>query len=141
MPLGRGDHRLAQPQGLQRLQGLLDRRRPGDRPSRPQHHRGGRPHHRRGHDPHGAPPREHRGAGRGFRREVPRPHPRAFALAREREAPPRHEDRLHAAARRRRAAGSRVAAPLRLHERDARARAVGGGRQLPHRGVAQPRGA
>ncbi len=99
MPLGRGDHRLAQPQGVQRLQGLLDRRRPGDRP----------------HDRNiieevgritdvgmirtGSTPENIVVLGEDFDEKVPRPHPRAFALAREREAPPRHEDRLHAAAR------------------------------------------
>ena len=63
------------------------------------------------------------------------------AVARERAEIPRHEDRLFAHARRRRKAGSRLIAQVRLHQRHHGRGAGGHRRQLPHRRIAESRGA
>ena len=56
---GRGRHGLAQPQGVQRLQGLLDRRGAGHRAARQEHHRRGCEDHRRGYDRDGQKSRKY----------------------------------------------------------------------------------
>ena len=53
LPFGCGRDRLAQPQGVQRLQGLLDGRRAGHRAARQEYHRRSGEDQRRGHDTHG----------------------------------------------------------------------------------------
>ena len=141
MPLGSRRNRLAQPQGVQRLQGLLDRRRTGYPAPRQEHHRRGGEDHRHRHDPHGPQPRKDHDPRRAFRRDLPEPDTRTLALARKHPQVPRHEDRLLADARRRRAARSRLARQVRLHERHHGQGAGRHRRQLPDGRVAEPRGA
>ncbi len=111
MPFGRGHHRVAQSQGVQRLQGVLDRRRAGHLAPRREHNRRGGEDHRQLAGADGGRRRQDYDFGRGVRQDISRPHKaRRAALARERRQVQRHEDRVHSAARRGNASGTRFAA-------------------------------
>ena len=70
VPFGRGRHGLAQPQGVQRLQGLLDRRFAGHRTPRQEHHRRGCEDHRREYDRDGQESRKYHHPRREIRRNL-----------------------------------------------------------------------
>ena len=139
MPFGRRGDGLAQSQGVQRLQSLLDGRLAGDGAPRQEHHRRSREDHRYFPDPARSQSGEYHAAGRGVRRDLPEPDPYAVVVARKRREVSRHEDRLYAASRCRCASGSGVAAEVRLHERLARGGTGRYRREFPDGRVAQSR--
>ena len=130
----RADHRVAQPAGGQRVQGLPRRRRPARAPGR----RGDRGGHRGG-------------PARGRRADAAAPCPRwtttcsSPTWTASRGAAPRHRadaaGGAHPAARRRRRRGGARAAPGRVHRRARRQRAGRARPRLPDGRVPQPGGA
>ena len=71
MSVGRGHHGFAQPQRIQRIQGLLERRIAGYGTARQEHHRRGGEDHRGRSGAYRPEPAEYSCSGQGFRRVIP----------------------------------------------------------------------
>ncbi len=132
-------HSLPQPQRIQRLQGILVRRRADHRSPRHQHHRPCQPHQLSQRDQVPRQSRQDPDHRPRHRRTLPRSHQRTIPQPRIHQAPPRSQDRIHTYPWHWRQSHPRIARQLRIHKHHPRARTGRHLRRLPHSRQPQPR--